>query len=151
MAIQRWDPMRDLMDLQGKMKTLFDEALARSAGPHGAEASSASGWQPPMDLYEEPKRYVLQVDLPGVAAAEVDVQVEDGNLVLRGERKMDPAVKHEAYLRVERPYGRFAVRVALPPSVEPGGIQATHRNGVIEVALPKREPEPPSRIEVASS
>lgn len=149
MAIQRWDPMRDLMDLQGKVKSLFDEALARSTGPHGAEASS-SGWQPPMDLYEEPKRYVLQVDLPGVAVADVNVQVEDGDLVLRGERKMDPSVTREAYLRIERPYGRFVVRVALPPSVDAGGIGATHRNGVVEVGLPKREPAPPSRIEVAS-
>ena len=148
MAIQRWDPLRDLMDLQEKMNHLFESTLARSGGNDRVETEASTGWKPPMDLFEEADHYVLRTDLPGIAVTDVDIQVENGSLHLRGERKMDGAVKREAYLRVERPYGRFSVQVALPPSIEQQGIRATHHNGVIEILLPKKRPQVPSRIEV---
>jgi HSP20 family protein len=137
MAIQRWDPLRDMLQLQERMNRLFEEVLARSSEPGRAEATATTGWKPPLDLFEDDGRYVLRADLPGVAAADVELQVEDGRLVLRGERRLDPSVDGKAYLRVERPHGRFAVEVALPPSVDVRGIQATHRNGVMEVSMPK--------------
>jgi HSP20 family protein len=148
MAIQRWDPLQGLMDLQEKMNHLFEDTLARSGGNDRGEAEASSGWRPPMDLYEEADRYVLRTDLPGVAASDVEIEIESGTLHLRGERKMDGVVRREAYLRVERPYGRFSVQVELPSSVEQQGIRATHQNGVIEILLPKRKPQTPSRIEV---
>ena len=149
MAIQRWDPVRDLMDLRSRMKSLFDDAISRSSGA-GATDAEASSWQPPMDLYEEAKQYVLRVDLPGITTEDLEVQVEEGTLFLRGERRLDPGVAQESYLRIERPYGRFAVQVAIPPSVDVAGIRAAHRNGVAELVLPKRETRPPSTIEISS-
>lgn len=150
MAIQRWDPQRDMIELQGRMNRLFDEALSRSVGSEPLESVGSSAWRPPLDLIEEPARYILRADLPGVVAADIEIQVEDGNLVLRGERRLDPGLSRENYLRVERPQGRFTVRITLPPSVQPGAIRATHRNGVVELILPKRKEVPPSRIEVSS-
>jgi HSP20 family protein len=150
MAIQRWDPERDLADLQGKMNRMFDHALSRSVGSEEADGLGSTGWRPPVDLIEEPTRYVLRADLPGVSASEVEVQIERGTLFLRGERRIDPDVSREAYLRIERPSGRFAVQVALPASVEPKAIHATHRNGVIEVVLPKRKEQVASRIEIST-
>jgi HSP20 family protein len=149
-AIQRWDPQRDMIELQGRMNRLFDDALSRSVGTEPAEAIGSTAWRPPVDLIEEPARYVLRADLPGVGASDVEIQVEDGNLVLRGERRLDAGVSRESYLRVERPQGRFAVQIKLPPSVQHNAIRATHRNGVVEILLPKRKDEPPSRIEVSS-
>ena len=148
MAIQRWDPLRDLMELQERMKQLFSEALSRSAGSPGGDGSG--GWKPPMDLFEESDRYVLRADLPGVAAKDVEVQVENGMLVLRGERKVDANVSRESYLRIERPHGSFSANISLPPSVDSKGIRAAHRNGVVEIVLPKRKEAPPSRIEVSA-
>lgn len=150
MAIQRWDPLRDLVDLQDRIRHLFDEALSRSGGADDTE-SVGGGFRPPIDLHEESERFVVRADLPGVAPTEVELAVEEGTLVLRGERRPSPGVAREAYLRVERPHGRFSVRLQLPPSVDAAGIQAVHRNGVIEVVLPKRKPASPSRIEVAPS
>jgi len=144
MAIQRWDPMRDLMRLQEKMNSMFDEALSRSVGPEGAAGLGATGWKPPMDLFEEAERYVLRADLPGIAASDVEIQVEDGTLILRGERRLDAGVTRESYLRVERPHGRFSVRISLPPSVDAGSIRAAHSNGVIEVVLPKKKESDPA-------
>jgi len=149
MAIQRWDPRRDLLDLQDRVSRLFEEALSRSGG--GVDGSAPVGaWKPPMDLFEEGHRYVLRADLPGVDASDVELHVEGGRLVLRGERRADAGVARESYLRVERPYGAFSAQVALPPSVDAGGIRATHRNGVIEIVLPKRKEAGASRIDVAS-
>ena len=149
MAIQRWDPIRDLMQLQERMNRLFEEALARSTvpGPNGTPA--AAGWKPPLDLYEEPERYVLRVDLPGIGPGEVELRVEDGQLSLCGERRIDGAVPRDAYLRVERPHGRFQVQLTLPPSVDWSGIQATHGNGVLEISLPKRRERTVTRMPIA--
>lgn len=150
MAIQRWDPLRDLMQLQEKMNSMFEEALARSVGPDGAEALATTGWRPPMDLLEEPERYILRADLPGVKASDVDIQVEDGNLVVRGERQLEGDISREAFLRIERPHGDFRLQIALPASVEASAIQATHKNGVVEILLPKRKENLPKRIEISS-
>jgi HSP20 family protein len=148
MAIQKWDPVRDLMALQERMNRLIDDAFARSSGPREVEDLASGGFRPPVDLFETPERYVLRVDLPGVSPGDVEVQAEGPHLVLRGERRMDAEVGRESFLRLERPYGPFALQIALPPSVDRQGIQARHRDGVLEVALPKRREERPSRIRV---
>jgi HSP20 family protein len=101
-----------------------------------------------MDLWEESGRYVLRADLPGIEASEVDIQVEDGRLVLRGERRLDPGVEREAYLRIERPHGRFLVQVALPPSIDAHEVRATQRNGVLEISLPKKKEQASARVPV---
>jgi len=148
MAIQRWDPRRDLVDLQKRMNQLFDGALARSVGPDGG-AVATEGWKPPVDLFENGEHYVLRADLAGVAAADVNIRIDDGTLHLRGERKADQNVARESYLRVERPTGRFAVEVSLPPSVDQKAIRASHKNGVIEILLPKKKEQTPSQIQVS--
>ena len=149
MAIERWDPQRDLIDLQGRMNRMFDDALSRSVGSEPTETLGSAGWRPPLDLIEEPERYVMRVDLPGVEAADVEILIESGKLTLRGERRAASGLSRESYMRVERPQGRFAVQITLPESVAADSIQAAHRNGVVECVLPKRREQPASRIEVS--
>jgi HSP20 family protein len=151
MAIQRWDPLGDLIRLRERMNALFEETLSRSTAPIGSDTTDTGGWRPAVDLFEEQERYLLRADLPGVTAEDVDLQVEDGHLVLRGERRAEAPVEREAYLRVERPYGRFRTTIALPSSVDRSRIEARHRNGVLEVSLPKKKAEPGTgRIDVAA-
>jgi HSP20 family protein len=150
MAIQRWDPMRDLVDLQSRIRRLFDDALTEG-GVESGEPGEAAAWRPPLDLFEDGDRYVLRADLPGVAPGDVEIQIEDGTLVLRGERHEDAGVSREQFLRVERPHGRFAAQMALPPSVDRESIKAIHGNGVIEIVLPKRRPKAPKVVRVAST
>jgi HSP20 family protein len=119
MAIQRWDPQRDLVRLQVGVNRMFEEA----------------------------DRFVMRADLPGLAPSDVEIRIEKARLLLAGERKSDQA----AYLRMERPFGRFSAQIALPSSVDPDGIRATHCNGVLEVLLPKKKEEARGRIEVAGS
>jgi len=150
MAIQRWDPLRDLRELQQKMNQLFDNTFARSAGSESVESMTTTGWTPSTDLIEEDDRYILRCDLPGVAASDVEVRIESGTLFLRGERKIDAGVSPEAFLRVERPQGPFAVKIALAPSVDAREVRAAHRNGVLEVSLPKKKTESASKVAVSS-
>jgi HSP20 family protein len=145
MAIQRWNPERDLVRLRGDVNKMFEEVLGHSAGPGGDELSRPGDWRPPLDLVEESGHFVLRADLPGLSPADVEIRVEDGRLVLLGERTSEQA----AYLRMERPFGRFSAQIVLPPTVDHARIHATHRNGVLEVVLPKKKEDPPSRISVA--
>lgn len=151
MAIQRPDPLKNLVELQERMNRLFEETLSRSFETVGPDSGEPTAWQPPVDLYEQPERYVLRADLPGVAASEIHLQVDNGTLVVSGERRPDAGVAREAFLRVERHHGRFSLQVSLPPSVDSGAIRASHRNGVLEVELPKKTASEPGKIQVEVS
>lgn len=148
MAIQRWDPVRDLLTLKERLNDLFEDVLARSGVDEGLETMARNGWRPAVDLFEEPSRYVVRVDLPGVPPADVEIEVDQGALHVRGERRMDLGVPRESYLRVERPQGRFALSLQLPQSVDRGSVQAQHREGVLEIVLPRRKNEGPSKVRV---
>lgn len=147
MAIQRWDPVRDLLHLQERLNQLFEEVLARSGAAQEPQSATGSAFKPPIDLCEEGGRYVLRIDLPGVAPEDVRVDVDDAGLSVRGERRPDASVPREAYLRAERPTGRFHVQLALPPSVDRGKVGARHREGVLEITLPKKD-EGPDRVRI---
>ena len=148
MAIQRWDPLRDLIRIQERVNEMFEDVLSRSASEKGGETLTYTGWKPPVDVFERAEQYVLRADLPGVTSSDVELEVEDGTLILRGERKVDPAVARESYLRAERPYGHFSLQISLPPSVDRNRIEASHRDGVLEIVLPKRQEDVPSRVKV---
>ena len=148
MAIQRWDPIRDMMQLQQRMNRMFEDAFSRAGGPDDVESLPSGAWRPPIDLFEAGDRYVLRVDLPGTPPGDVEIQAEEGTLTVRGERKADPAVGREAFYRMERPTGPFALQIALPPSVDPPAITAAHRDGVLEILLPKKKEAGPGRIRV---
>jgi HSP20 family protein len=141
MAIQRWDPLRDLMALHDRINRLFEESIARSGGLRSAEAPAASSWTPPVDLYEEPGRFVLRTDVPGVPGGAIALEVQGGELLLRGAKTAENAVPKDAYLRMERPSGGFVLRLAIPESVDRSAIQASCRDGVLEVVLPKKHDE----------
>lgn len=145
MAIQKVDPVPDLHRLHDRVNRVFDEVLSGEsirAAPGGA---ASRGWSPPTDVFEGDDRYVVVSDLPGVSGEHLEVVVENGRLVVRGERRRDVV----SYLRSERPEGRFRIEVALPGSIDKQRIHASHREGVLEIVLPKRRDDAGGRIEVA--
>lgn len=141
MAIHEQGPFEELVRLRERLNRLVEDAISRSAGL--SAETGAHAWRPPVDLIEQGDRYLVRIDLPGVAPVDVEVEVEAGVLVVRGERRRDPSVPSDAFLRVERPQGPFAVEVKLPDSVDEESIEANHRGGVIEIVLPKREQRRP--------
>lgn len=117
----------------------------------GDESSSATAeWVPPADIEEYDDRFELFVDLPGVPAADVEITLESGVLILAGERKAVRSTDPVTHARRERGTGRFHRRFILPDSVDADGVKARGRDGVLEVTIPKQAKAQPRRIEVAA-
>jgi len=147
MAIVRWlDPFRDLSAIQERMNRIFEDALARSRGRE--EGLRTGMWTPAVDIYENNDSVVVKAELPGVERDQISVEVKDGILTLRGERKFEKEVKEESYHRIERSYGNFQRSFSLPVSVEPDKVTARFKDGVLEVILPKKEQARPKQIQV---
>jgi HSP20 family protein len=146
MAVERWDPVRDLRHLKERVDTLFRDVLGRAGSDLSAEPPGT--WRPPVDVWAEGDSYHVRVDLPGVTAGDVTVEIEAGVLQIRGERRASASVPQEEFLRAERPRGRFALSMALPASIDPAGIDAKQRDGVLEVLLRAKRGEGVSRVRV---
>jgi HSP20 family protein len=147
MAIVRWlDPFRDLSAIQERMNQIFEDALARSRGRE--EGLRTGMWTPAVDIYENNDFVVVKAELPGVEKDQISVEVKEGILMLRGERKFEKEVKEESYHRIERSYGSFQRSFSLPVSVDQDKVTARFQDGVLEVKLPKKEKTKPKQIQV---
>jgi len=146
MAIVRWDPFQDLISLQERMNRLFEQTLDRSRGER--EGMVAGTWAPAVDIYETPDSIVLQAELPGLSKDDIDIQVRDNVLTLKGERRSEKEVKEGNYLRVERAYGGFQRAFTLPAAVQADKVRAVFRDGVLDVSIPKAEEAKPKQIKI---
>src|SRR4030066_88158 len=147
MAIVRWlGPFRDLSRIPERVNQIFEEALARSRGRE--EGLRTGMWPPAVDIYENNDSVVVKAELPGVERDQISVEVKDGILTLRGERKFEKEVKEESYHRIERSYGNFQRSFSLPVSVDQEKVTAKFKDGVLEVKLPKKEQARPKQIQV---
>ena len=134
--------------MHGDLKQIFDRFL--NNGEQQDESSVVtSQWVPRVDIREEAERFVICADLPGVDPQQVEVLMDKGILSIKGERKGDVADNPERYSRVERSYGTFHRRFALPDTADAEGITAKGHNGVLEISIPKRAESTPRRIQVA--
>ncbi len=147
MAIVRWDPFRDVMTLQDRMNRLFDHALTKTRADDD-EGLTASTWLPAVDIYETADSVILKAELPGVSRENIDIQVRDNTLTLKGERKFEREVKDENYLRIERSYGSFQRAFSLPTVIHQDEIKAVFKDGVLEVTLPKAEEAKPKQVKI---
>jgi HSP20 family protein len=138
MAIVRFEPFRDLLSLQDRMNRMFDESYRHRGGTE-EDWALGGAWAPAVDIFERDGNIVLKAELPGVDPKDVQVHLENNVLTLRGERKFDQEVKKESYHRVERSYGAFSRSFHLPTTVDVNNIKADYKDGVLNVALPKRE------------
>ena len=116
----------------------------RGSGEHRPTA-----WVPAVDIREDDDRFVLDLDVPGVKPAEIDIAVENGVLTLSGARESDTTQERDGYRRVERASGKFLRRFTLPEGVDPESVTARSNNGVLEVSIPKAQQAQPKRIEVS--
>lgn len=133
---QRWDPIRDLMVLQNRMNQLFEDATVRRvrAGAEARETVDHSDWVPAADVYEEAEHYIVALDLPGVDRSALQIDIENSQLSIQGNRAPATQTEH----RCERPRGRFARSFNLPPSIDPEQIEAEYKEGVLYVRIGKR-------------
>ena len=133
MAIVRWEPFRDLSELN----RLF------------APVTTQRRWMPAMDLVESADHFVLTADLPGLAEDDVKIEVEDRVLSISGERKSVSEDAKPGYRRVERAFGSFRRTLTLPEGVDGEAITAAFDKGVLEISIPKPEQRKPRTIQIA--
>ena len=134
-------PFPEMLELQRSLDRLFGGL------PGGVEQTSA-GWQPPVDIFETEGDIVIKVELPEVRKEDVEVNLDDRTLTIRGERKLENEDRREGYHRIERIYGQFARSFTVPPNINREGLRAEYKDGVLRVTLPKLEEAKPRQIAV---
>lgn len=141
MAMVPYQPTSLLSQLYREMDRAFG-ALDRS------DEAATSDWLPAVDIKEEDDAFVIHADVPGVDPKDIDVQMENGVLTIRGERKWDKEEEKEGYKRVERVRGSFFRRFTLPDTADAENITAKVDKGVLEIRIPKHERVRPRKITV---
>jgi HSP20 family protein len=151
MTLVRWDPLSEMQEMADRFNRHFGRPmLARPVEP-GSEKLTVPDWAPAVDVAETPQEYLIDVELSEVGKDDVKVSVADGVLCIEGERRRSKQEKGTKYHRVERAYGRFFRRFALPDDVDEQGVRADFKEGVLRVHLPKSEKAKPRAIEVAAA
>ncbi|MGH8279031.1 MAG: Hsp20/alpha crystallin family protein [Gammaproteobacteria bacterium] len=148
MNMIRYEPWGLVNQLQGEINRLFDRNYS---GQDGEASLTATDWVPTVDIKEEPNRFLILADVPGVDPKEIEITMEDGILSLKGERKSETREERDGYRRVERVSGQFFRRFTLPDTAEADAISAHGDNGVLEISIPKQPKAQPRRITVKAS
>ena len=146
-AITRWDPFRELDELQTRLSALFGRAPVRKNGSKD-EALAVAEWAPVVDIVEDENEYLIKAELPEVKKDDVKVTVQDDVLTISGERMFEKEEKGRKYHRMERAYGSFARSFTLPEDADGEKVAAEFKDGVLKVHLPKSEQAKPKSIEV---
>lgn len=140
MNLTQYEPGAVWNRLQEDINNLF-----KSAGPwlrpwpteEGSSIATAQ-WVPTVDIQEKPDQFVIRADIPGVKPEDVQVNMENGVLSIRGERKTEEHKEEKGYRRVECSYGMFHRRFTLPETADADKIEAKAKNGVLEITIGKR-------------
>lgn len=135
---RRWDPLQDLFQVGNELSRLIGTA----------ESSVRGVWSPAVDILEGPEHFQIVVELPGMKSEDVNITVENDVLTLTGERQISEPSEQDSFRRVERQYGPFGRRIAIPPRCDSSKIEAGMDNGLLTITVPKVEQAKPHRIEV---
>ena len=147
MTMVRFEPFRELAQMQDRINRIFGDAYTRR---HDDDLTQRGEWFPAVDIYENANQeIVLKAELPGIVREDIDVRVENNTLTLRGERKRDTEVKQEQFHRVERSYGGFSRSFSLPSRIDTDQVRAEFKDGVLAITLPVKAEAKPRQIEVA--
>jgi HSP20 family protein len=143
----KYDPFAGFGDFPTGVR-LFQDAVSRLL----SEPAGSRPWAPPVDILETENELVLKADIPAVDLKDIDIQVENGTLTLKGERKFERREgANEGYHRIERSYGSFVRCFSLPDTVDAERVAAEYSQGVLTVTMPKKELAKPRSIKVKVS
>src|SRR5579864_3311835 len=146
MPLVKYTPFADTDDFPTGLR-LFQDTVNRLLSDRG----NARPWDPSVDILETENELVLKADVPGVELKDIDIQIENGTLTLKGERKFEKEEKNRGFHRLERSYGSFVRYFTVPDTVDSEHVKAEYQNGVLSVTLPKKEIAKPKAIKVQVS
>jgi HSP20 family protein len=126
----------------------MDRMLGSFFRPSRVMRQWSDEWHIPMDIYQTEDAVVLKASVPGIAPEELDITVEGNALTLSGEVKGDEGVDAQDYFLQERRYGTFQRSITLPTGLETDKVEASHKNGILTLRIPKREEVRPKSIKI---
>ena len=138
-----WSPWREMMSLRENIDKFFDEPSLSHRGTPGV-------FHPAVSIRETQKEMIIEADVPGVRDEDVDVEIEDDKVIIKGERKHQQETKREDYYHMESSYGSFSRVIGLPNYVNADKAVAEVKDGILEVKVPKVEQRQPKKIKVAT-
>ena len=142
MVLQRFDPFRDLRNMEETMNRLW-----RGIGTT-ATREAAEDWNIAIDVVQKPEEIVVNASLPGVKPEDIDVTIEDNVLTLKAERQAEHREENSRYLVQERSYGSYYRALRLPDTVDVNKVKSSYEHGVLAISLPKAEEKKPRQIKV---
>lgn len=142
MNLTRWDPFKELELMNNRMQALFPPSMRRD------DDAMLADWTPAIDVQETEAEYLVKADLPDIKKEDVKITIDDGVLSMEGERKQEKEEKTKRFHKVERVYGKFVRRLALPTDVDQAKVMAEVKDGVLRVHLPKAEHAKPHLVDV---
>ena len=142
MAITRWDPFREAVSLQNRINSLFHDLN------EGESSMTTASFVPAVDVYEDEKKVVLKIEIPGIDEKDLDVHVENNTLTVKGERKFEKDEKEANFHRIERSYGSFYRSFSLPTTVDAENVKASYKAGVLALELQKKAEAQPRQIKI---
>jgi len=147
-SVVRFSPVSNFASVQHELNRVMEDVFGRK---WRTDDGGALVWHPPVDIEEQPDRYTLQLELPGMRLEDIKITLEDGRLVIRGEKTRTEEQKNATYHRVERVYGSFERSFKLNHAVKAEKVEATYRDGVLEVSVPKAEEAKAREIPIKTS
>lgn len=153
--LARWQPVTELERWFDRFDHMFDRMLARFFRDWERDFWGLDWWRerwvPAMEVSETSDAYIVRVDLPGVKTADIEVTLQDDILTIKGKRERSEERKDETVHFIERSRGEFVRSLRVPTDVKVDAIEASYKDGVLEVRLPKSEESKPRRIEVKTA
>ncbi len=146
MTMLRYNPTQFDRSLPSEFKHILEKFWNVSEDDQSNVVTSQ--WTPRVDVKEEPQRFVIQCDVPGVDPNDIEISMEKGVLTIKGERKALSATEGEKFTRVERSHGLFHRRFGLPDSADAEQISAQGKHGVLEIVIPKKPEQTARRIQI---
>ncbi len=143
MAITRWDPYREVVAFQNRVNSLLRDFNEGSESP-----LTTASFVPAVDIYEDEKKVILKLEIPGMEEKDLDIRVENHTLTVKGERKFEKEEKEENFHRIERRYGSFFRAFTLPSTVDPENVAASYNAGVLKLELTKKPEAQPKQIKI---
>ena len=144
-VLSPWSSFNRLASFGNELSQWFENSLPVT------ESGVAVGWNPPLDLYDNKESFVVTLELPGLKKEDISLSLHDGVLTVSGERKFEAQAAKGGSFRTERPHGKFERSIGLPSRVNPEGVTAAYKDGVLTVTLAKAEEAKPRHIEVSVS
>ncbi len=145
MDLIQWKPFREVSRLRNEMDRLWDDYFGSG---RRALRPMEEDWMPAVDVSETGDKITIKAEVPGMEAKDIEINMVGDTLTIKGEKKLEREEKEENYHTVERSYGSFTRAMKLPATVDADKVEASYKNGVLTVVMPKKEEVKPKAIEI---